>query len=58
MLKISSASQLMSSYQSLTPFPYVQDLWLASQAIQHGYHLLTRNRRDFADVPGLDLSVM
>jgi len=36
----------------------VQDLWLASQAIQHGYHLLTRNRRDFIDVPGLDLSVM
>jgi len=36
----------------------VQDLWLASQAIQHGYCLLTRNRRDFADVPGLDLAVM
>jgi len=36
----------------------VQDLWLASQAIQHGYHLLTRNRRDFVDVPGLDLVVM
>jgi len=35
-----------------------QDLWLASQAIQHGYRLLTRNRRDFADIPGLDLVVM
>jgi predicted nucleic acid-binding protein len=33
----------------------VQDLWLASQAIQHGFGLLTRNRRDFADIPGLDL---
>ncbi|MHB0980350.1 MAG: PIN domain-containing protein [Thermoleophilia bacterium] len=33
----------------------VQDLWLASQAIQHGYRLLTRNRGDFEDVPGLNL---
>ncbi len=33
----------------------VQDLWLASQAIQHGYRLLTRNGKDFEDVPGLDL---
>lgn len=33
----------------------VQDLWLASQAVQHGYRLLTRNGRDFADIPGLDL---
>lgn len=33
----------------------VQDLWLASQAVQHGFGLLTRNRRDFEDIPGLDL---
>lgn len=33
----------------------VQDLWLASQAIQHGFKLLTRNKRDFEDIPGLDL---
>ncbi len=33
----------------------VQDLWLASQAVQHGYALLTRNRKDFQDIPGLDL---
>lgn len=33
----------------------IQDLWLASQAIQHGLKLLTRNSKDFADVPGLDL---
>jgi len=33
----------------------VQDLWLASQAIQHGYRLLTRNKHDFEDIPGLDL---
>ena len=35
----------------------VQDLWLASQAIQHSYGLLTRNSKDFADIPGLDLVV-
>ena len=33
----------------------VQDLWLASQAIQHGLGLVTRNRADFADIPGLDV---
>lgn len=33
----------------------IQDLWLASQAIQHGLKLLTRNSKDFADLPGLDL---
>jgi predicted nucleic acid-binding protein len=33
----------------------VQDLWLASQAIQHGLGLVTRNPADFADVPGLEL---
>jgi predicted nucleic acid-binding protein len=34
-----------------------QDLWLASQAIQHSFGLLTRNRRDFEDIAGLDLVV-
>lgn len=29
----------------------VQDLWLASQAIQHGIPLLTRNGKDFEDIP-------
>ena len=33
----------------------VQDLWLASQAIQYGFRLLTRNGKDFEDIPGLDL---
>ena len=36
----------------------VQDLWLACQAIQHGFRFLTRNERDFTDIPGLDLVVM
>jgi len=35
-----------------------QDLWLAAQAIQHDLHLLTRNRGDFRDVPGLRLSLI
>ncbi|KAF0219787.1 MAG: PilT domain-containing [Geobacteraceae bacterium] len=35
----------------------IQDLWLASQAIQNGYCFLTHNRKDFADIPGLDLVV-
>ena len=33
----------------------VQDLWIASQAIQWSYRLLTRNGADFQDIPGLDL---
>lgn len=36
----------------------VQDVWLASQAIQHGLKLLTRNKKDFEDVPGLDLTLI
>lgn len=35
----------------------VQDLWIASQAVQYGFGLLTRNRRDFEDIPGLDLMI-
>ena len=35
----------------------IQDVWIGSQAIQHGYRLLTRNRKDFQDIPGLDLIV-
>ena len=33
----------------------VQDLWIAALAIQHNFRLLTRNERDFADIPGLSL---
>ena len=35
----------------------VQDLWLASQAIQHGLTLLTYNEKDFMDIPGLSLRI-
>ena len=33
----------------------IQDLWIASLAIQHGFSVLTRNVRDFEDIPGLQL---
>ncbi|OHE61980.1 MAG: hypothetical protein A2Z99_12845 [Treponema sp. GWB1_62_6] len=33
----------------------IQYLWIAAQAIQHGFSLLTRNAKDFSDIPGLDL---
>ena len=36
----------------------VNDLWLAAQAVQRGLTLLTRNGRDFADIPGLELQVI
>lgn len=35
----------------------IQDLWLASQAIQNNMKFLTRNEKDFLDIPGLDLIV-
>ena len=36
----------------------VQDLWLAAQAVQRRFKLLTLNERDFRDIPELDLVVM
>ncbi len=33
----------------------VHDVWIAALAIQHGFRVLTRNPRDFADIPGLDV---
>ncbi|MFZ4778858.1 MAG: PIN domain-containing protein [Terrimicrobiaceae bacterium] len=36
----------------------VQDLWLAAQAVQRGFGLLTLNAKDFRDVPGLNLIVV
>ncbi len=35
----------------------VQDLWLASQALQHTCRLLTRNKHEFEDIPGLNFVV-
>jgi hypothetical protein len=34
------------------------DLWIAAQAIEHGYVLLTLNTGDFADLPGLRISTL
>lgn len=41
-----------------SPTHRVQDLWLAAQALQHKLRLLTYNRKDFDDVPGLDVQVL
>jgi len=36
-----------------SPRPRYNDLWIAAQAIEHGYSVLTLNLKDFADLPGL-----
>ena len=36
----------------------IQDLWLASQAIQRDFTVLTANAKDFEDVPGLKFVVV
>lgn len=36
----------------------VMDLWLAAQAVQRKFKLLTCNERHFKDIPGLHLVVM
>ncbi len=38
-----------------SPRPRYNDLWIAAQAIEHGYTLLTLNPRDFSDLPGLQV---
>ena len=40
------------------PHVRVNDLWLAAQAIQRDFRLLTSNDKDFADVPGLQTVVL
>jgi predicted nucleic acid-binding protein len=39
------------------PYYRIQDLWLASQAIQNRFKLLTQNEKDFFDIPGLELVI-
>lgn len=41
-----------------SPRPRYNDLWIAAQAIEQGYTLLTLNRDDFAGLPGLRLVVL
>lgn len=38
-----------------SPRPRYNDLWIAAQAIESGYALLTLNHADFAGLPGLKL---
>ena len=40
------------------PHVRVNDLWLAAQAIQRDFRLLTSNVKDFADIPGLRVVVL
>ena len=40
------------------PAVRVNDLWLAAQAMQRGFRLLTSNAKDFADIPGLQMVVL
>ena len=41
-----------------SPRPRYNDLWIAAQAIENGYTLLTLNTRDFANLPGLRISTL
>lgn len=41
-----------------SPRPRYNDLWIAAQAIEHGYILLTLNTGDFADLPGLRVATL
>ena len=38
-----------------SPRPRYNDLWIAAQAIEHGYALLTVNNADYLHMPGLRL---
>ncbi len=38
-----------------SPRPRYNDLWIAGQAIEHNYALMTLNLDDFAHLPGLQL---
>ena len=41
-----------------SPSHRVQDIWIAAQAVQHKLRLITYNRKDVDDVPGLDVQVL
>ena len=50
------AATVKQSGRSLRP--RYNDLWIAAQAIEHGYALMTLNASDFANLPGLRLVVL
>jgi predicted nucleic acid-binding protein len=41
-----------------SPRPRYNDLWIAAQAIEHGFVLLTLNANDFVGLPGLQLKTL
>jgi predicted nucleic acid-binding protein len=41
-----------------SPRARYNDLWIAAQAIEHGYIVLTLNKGDFADLPGLRVATL
>jgi hypothetical protein len=41
-----------------SPRARYNNLWIAAQAIEHGYILLTLNTGDFADLPGLRIATL
>jgi predicted nucleic acid-binding protein len=41
-----------------SPRPRYNDLWIAAQAMEHGYVLLTLNTTDFEGLPGLRLAAL
>lgn len=40
------------------PHVRVNDLWLAAQAVEHDFRLLTSNAKDFSDIPGLQVTAV
>jgi len=40
------------------PHVRVNDLWLAAQAVQRDFRVLTANAKNFADIPGLQMVVL
>jgi predicted nucleic acid-binding protein len=50
-------SQRQVKQSGRSPRPRYNDLWIAAQAIEHGYALMTLNSADFADLPGLRLVI-
>lgn len=41
-----------------SPRPRYNDLWIAAQAIEHSFTLLTLNPKDFAGLPGLKVKTL
>lgn len=41
-----------------SPRTRVNDLWIAAQALENDYALLTTNLKDFADLPGLRVACL